>query len=280
MQFSSAINKYLIEVLRTKSKNHQRMTNQQLEYWSSKLGKTPSGQPRALSRITFAMIRDNIPQGVGPATRNRYLDVLSAFFNVCIQEWELIKENPVAKIRKFQEPRGRVRYLSTGERTRLLEACRASTHPYLYTIVVIALSTGMRKTEICTLTWNQIDLNDNKGLIYLTDTKNNERRMIPLTGHAYELVSNLQPAHSDKVFPGTTIRYAWYKAIRESKVEDFRFHDLRHTFCSYAAMQGVPLLTIATIVGHKDLSMTRRYSHLSVDHLRDTLEDLDRSMFG
>jgi hypothetical protein len=70
MEFSQAINKYLIEVLRTKSKNHQRMTNQQLEYWSSKLGKTHSGQPRSISKITPSMIRENLPQNVGPATKN------------------------------------------------------------------------------------------------------------------------------------------------------------------------------------------------------------------
>jgi integrase len=114
--------------------------------------------------------------------------------------------------------------------------------------------------------------------ITLTDTKNKERRVVPLVGRAHELVSNL-PRVSERLFPGKSIKYAWYRAVRESGIQDFRFHDLRHTAASYMAMNGVPLLTIAAILGHKDLSMTRRYAHLSVDHLRGGLGNLNDMMF-
>jgi len=124
MKLSDVLGRYLEEILITKSRNHQVMSSQELEYWRSKLGKTPSGNPRALSSITPSMIRENLPQNVGPATKNRYLSTLSAFFNVCIIDWELVKVNPVSKVRKYQEPRGRVRYLSDDERSRLLESLR------------------------------------------------------------------------------------------------------------------------------------------------------------
>ena len=104
MKFSDALDKYLSEILITKSENHQMMCSQELRYWNSKFGS------RALSKITPSMIRENLPQNVGPATKNRYLSSLSALFTACIIDWELLKENPVSKIRKFQEPRGRVRY--------------------------------------------------------------------------------------------------------------------------------------------------------------------------
>jgi hypothetical protein len=99
MKFCDALDRYLSEILITKSKNHQVMSTQELRYWESKLGKTPSGQPRALSKITPSMIRENLPQSVGPATKNRYLCSLSALYTACIIDWELVKENPVSKIR-------------------------------------------------------------------------------------------------------------------------------------------------------------------------------------
>ena len=276
MNFSHAIDKYLIEILITKSKNHRVMSTQELEYWSTRLGKTPSGQPRALSKVTPVMIRDNLPTGVGPATKNRYLSALSAFYNVCIIDWELVKENPVAKVRRFLEPKGRVRYLSDDERYRLLEACRASKHPYLYVIVVIALSTGMRRTEITTLSRDQIDFN--RQTLTLWDTKNKEPRVVPLVGLAHELVSKL-PRTNKKLFPGSNIRYYWEKAVKEARVDNYTFHDNRHTAASYMAQAGVPLYTIGEILGHKSLEMTKRYAHLSTEHLRGPLQGLNDMMF-
>ena len=103
-------------------------------------------------------------------------------------------------------------------------------------IVVIAISTGMRKPEITTLVWSQINLH--RQTITLWDTKNKEPRVIPLVGKAYELVTNL-PRSSRKLFPGSNIRYYWEKALKEAGIRDFRFHDIRHTAGSYLAQQGV-----------------------------------------
>jgi integrase len=140
----------------------------------------------------------------------------------------------------------------------------------------------MRKMEILKLTWGQVDLQ--RGLIHLSDTKNGERRAIPIAGHAFELISQL-PHRSQYVFPTRTGNYpihindAWYPMIQKTGIQDFRFHDLRYTAASYMAMQGVPLLTIGTILGHKNLEVTRRYAHLNTSHLRGVLGNLNDMMF-
>jgi integrase len=105
-----------------------------------------------------------------------------------------------------------------------------------------------------------------------------DERVIPLVGKAYKLVSNL-PRSSIKLFPGSNIRYFWEKAVKEANIKDFRFHDLRHTAGSYLAQQGVPLLTIGNILGHRSIATTTKYTHLSVDHLKTPLSNLNDMMF-
>jgi integrase len=134
----------------------------------------------------------------------------------------------------------------------------------------------MRKTEITTLNWEQI--NFNQKTITLWDTKNKEPRVVLLLGKAYNLVSNF-PRSSRRLFPGSNIRYFCEKAIREAHIEDFRFHDLRHTAGSYLAQQDTPLLTIGSILGHRSIATTTKYTHLSVDHLKTPLSNLNDMMF-
>ncbi|NGX35427.1 MAG: Tyrosine recombinase XerC [Candidatus Anoxychlamydiales bacterium] len=91
------------------------------------------------------------------ATANRYLSVISHVFTVACKEWGWLRENPLSLVSKLKEPNGRVRFLSDDERERLLTACGSSKNPYLYTIVVLALSSGMRLGEILNLTWSDVD---------------------------------------------------------------------------------------------------------------------------
>jgi integrase len=189
------------------------------------------------------------------------------------------------KVRKPKEPRGRVRFLSDDERQRLLKACQASTSQHLYHVVVLALSTGARKMELLSLTWRNVDLK--RGTIALQDTKNGERRTLPLTGLALTMMhQQVQQGDSLLVFPspdGTKpldIRTAWKTAIRRAGIEDFRFHDLRHSAASYLAMSGASLVEIAEILGHKTLQMTKRYAHLSESHTRNVVARMNAAVFG
>src|SRR5712691_6752927 len=112
------------------------------------------------------------------STVNRYLAALSHAFTIAVGEWTWVDDSPMRKVRKPKEPRGRVRFLSDDERTQLLQACQGSRNPYLYKAVVLCLSTGARKMEILGLCWSEVDLQ--RGCIILQDTKNGDRRVLPL----------------------------------------------------------------------------------------------------
>jgi integrase len=217
----------------------------------------------------------------------RYLAALSHAFTVAVREWQWLEENPLRKVRKPPESRGRVRFLSDNERQRLLEVCKTSRNPYLYTVVVLALSTGARKMELMKLTWHDIDLL--RGIITLHDTKNKERRALPLAGYALDLMrqhAKVRRLDTSLVFPERTgtkplsIRDAWKHAVKRAEIPDFRFHDLRHSAASYLVMSGASLAEIAEILGHKTLSMVKRYAHLSEQHTAGVVARMNAVIFG
>lgn len=149
----------------------------------------------------IAQCRDKIartPTRDGPhhsASRvNHYRSTLSHVFTVAIREWGWADDSPVSKVARLREPRGRVRYRDSNERERLLAACKADSNPYLYPVVVIAISTGMRQQEILSLTWTRVDLE--RGRVILEETKNGERRSVPITGHALEEMKRLHQSRA------------------------------------------------------------------------------------
>lgn len=232
-------------------------------------------------------------------TVNRYLGTLSSVFTTAVNEWGWVEENPLLKVKKLKEPRGRVRFLSDKERKALLEACKVEnyqqdkdkngkkvTNPSLYIVVAIALTTGARFSEIMNLKWEDIDFN--RRLFYFLETKNKERRSVPISQHAYELLQEhkkIRRINTKYVFPGKEghkpieLKRQWENAIENAGLEDFRFHDLRHTAASYLAMNGASLLDIAHILGHKTLEMTKRYSHLTEQHTAVVLERVNNIQF-
>jgi integrase len=153
-----------------------------LQWWEAQLGHY------ALSEITPALIveyRDKLARTRKNSTVRRYLAVLSHAFTVAV-EWQWVNENPVSKVRKPKEPRGRVRFLTDDERERLLAACKVSRSRYLYLIVVLAISTGARRGELLSLRWPDVDLK--RCTLTFQETKNGERRAVPCTGHALDLL--------------------------------------------------------------------------------------------
>jgi integrase len=180
-----------------------------------------------------------------------------------------------------------MRFLSDDERQRLLTACQGSRNQYLYTVVVLALSTGARKMELLRLTWQDVDLQ--RGVLTLHETKNGERHILHLTNLALALMrqhAKRQRMDAALVFPDPTgtkpcsIREAWEYAVKRAGIADFRFHDLRHSAASYLAMSGASLAEIAEILGHKTLSMVKRYTHLSDAHTRNVVARMNQAIFG
>ncbi|MBS0626896.1 MAG: site-specific integrase, partial [Verrucomicrobia bacterium] len=150
-----------------------------------------------------------------------------------------------------------------------------------------ALSSGMRQSEIMTLTWSRIDFQRKQ--IFLEKTKNGTRRTLPLTGLAFDLLQeHLQKRefHHNLLFPGRVpnrpldLRKAWNSALTKANIEDFRFHDLRHSAASYLTMSGSSLVETAAILGHKNLEVTKRYSHLSQKHISTGVERMNQEIFG
>ena len=289
------INRYIRDVMPSKPKSAADQT-QQLEWWRDQMGSY------ALSDITPSLIaeyRDKLASCMtvrgtmrSPATVNRYLAALSHAFTIAVTEWEWLNDSPMRKVRKPTESRGRVRFLSDDERTRLLTACKESSNPYLYTVVVIALSTGMRKEEIMGLTWDDVDLN--RGRAILHETKNGERRAVAMAGHALELLKHLGKVRridNKFIFPSKEIapqkpqkpmdlRTPWENALKKAEISDFKFHDLRHSAASYLAMNGASLAEIAEVLGHKTLQMVKRYAHLSEGHTARVVESMNSKIFG
>lgn len=287
--FSDLIDRYIIQVLPHKPKMIKQQKSQ-LTWWKNQLGHYLLAEvsPALISECKERLFSDKKANGKtrAPATVSRYLSALSHAFTIAVNEWGWLEHNPVSKVKKPTEPRGRVRFLDEAERKELLTACKESSNKDLYPIVVLALSTGMRQGEILTLQWKYIDLQRRQ--LALHETKNNERRVVPIVGYALEVLSEhgkIRNIQSDYVFPKcaqkgqAAIRKAWQKALDEAKLKDFRFHDLRHTTASYLAMNGATLAEIAEVLGHKTLQMVKRYAHLSEAHTSSIVEKMNAKIF-
>ena len=191
------------------------------------------------------------------------------------------------RVKKLQEPKGRVRYLTKEEREALLTECQNAKNPYLYTATIVALSTGARKMEVLGLKWEDVDLPNERAV--LQDTKNGERRSINLIGEVKRLIETLYENRRKSdvyVFPSLDgkkpfdITRSWREAIKRAGIKDFRFHDLRHTTASYLAMQGKSSGELAEVLGHKTLQMVKRYAHLSDEHKKTLTADMNKAIFG
>ena len=209
------------------------------------------------------------------ATVNREMQALRHLFSKAV-EWEMMEANPFDKLRDilFEENNQRLRFLEENEITRLIDACRAHLKP----IVICAINTGMRLSEILTLRWDQI----RDGLIYLTKTKSKRARQIPINGDLQELFDSMKTRHiKGYVFCKengerySDINGAFRSALRKAKITDCHFHDLRHTFASHWVMRGGSLKGLQEILGHSSITMTMRYSHLSKEFQREEIKLLE-----
>ncbi len=208
---------------------------------------------------------------VSPSLVNRELALLKHMLHKAV-DWEYLKSNPAQTVKMLKEPPERLRYLQPEERYSLLKECSG----ILYAIVTTALETGMRKSEILNLTWKDVDLA--RRTITVTRTKNGEIRTLPISDTLQLVLERLYLerrgswvfAKEDGMSYGNW-RKAFENACKRAGIEDFRFHDLRHTFASYLVMAGVDIRTVQELMGHKDIKMTMRYSHLSKAHLLEAV---------
>jgi len=268
----------------------------QIDWWIEKLGNysladiTPAAIAKCRDELLTTPIGTENKKLRAPATVIRYMAGLSQAFKVAVNEWQWMPESPMAKVSKPKVNNERLRHLSADEQTRLLDAAKLSANAYVHTILVLALSTGMRYSEIMTLRWGDVLIEDADeiGLILLEKTKNGERRGVPLVRNAFAAIKSMRVAHASSnndqidgtalLFPSeddkskpVEIRKAWETTLRRAAISDFRFHDLRHTAASYLAMEGATAPEIAEILGHKSLQMVKRYSHFTKAHISELM---------
>ena len=229
----------------------------------------------ALTPRLLAEYRDRRLAEVSGSSVNRELSLISHVLNTAIREWELPVSNPVKMIRKAKENRGRERRLSKDEESRLMAQLEFSSrtergtfgsggtqNPWMKPIVLFALETGMRRSELLSLTWSNVDLS--KRVARLVDTKNGEGRSVPLTLKATSLLQSLPRSIDGQVFATTAeaVKLAFFRAVGRAQIEDLRFHDLRHEAISRFFEKGLGMMEVALISGHKTIQMLKRYAHL------------------
>lgn len=288
--FKDLVDRYFETVLPQNPKN-ARNKRAHLMWWNEKFKhlRLREVKPNLIAQLRDELLSKKTEKQtvLSPTTVVRYLSTLSHAFSIAVKEWEWINENPVLKVRKPQPAKGRLRFLSLDEKDRLLAACKISKSKDLYLIVALAISTGMRRGEILNLKWKHIDFE--KNAIWLEETKNGEQRYVPLIGVPFDLLKFKYKGQTkdDLIFPGMKnpaqsicIKKGWENALKKAEITDYVFHSLRHTTASYLAMEHASLLEIAALLGHKTLQTTKRYAHLSDQHMQQTAITLQSKIFN
>jgi len=206
-------------------------------------------------------------EGVSNATVNRVLEVLRAILRKCVNEWEWLDRAPFIKMLK--EPTRRIRFLTHNEAQRLI-SCLPE---HLADMAAFSLATGLRRANVTGLQWSQIDLARRLAWIHPDQAKARKAIAVPLNAEAVLLIRKQTGKHSLFVFSykGKPIYQvstkAWYKALKTAGIEEFRWHDLRHTWASWHVQNGTPLFALQELGGWESPEMVRRYAHMSADHL-------------
>ena len=234
---------------------------------------------RSLTGITADMIeRYKAERGgiVSKSTVNRELACLKTIFTKAV-EWGKTERSPAAKVKKFQEPKGREIYLTDNEMRRLIEAAGSTLRP----VIIIALGTGMRKGEILGLKWENVHLHEGYILITEENSKSKKSRNVPMSGPVASALGGV-PREGDFVFynpktkaPILDVKTAFHTAIRRAGLKKgVRFHDLRHSAASAMIRAGVDLVTVSKILGHATIQMTMRYVHASPENMKKAVDIL------
>ena len=319
---SDLLTSYRKEVLPLKKAKFIRDQTVHLDWWEAKLGRYSLAQlnSNVIGQARIALYTESIGKKSvkvqtkdakgntitktvqedrvrAPATVVRYMGALSHALNTAVNEWGWIDKSPMIGVRKPKVDNERRRFLSDEEIQRVLTEAKGSENRFLYTVVLLALSTGMRLTEIMSLRWRNVLVEDgaDMGLLVMEKTKNGDARTSPLAEDAFKAVMVMRDKakkdYADRVpanqllFPSDTvenkpveIRKAWETCRKRAELDDFRFHDLRHTAGSLLAMSGASTREIAEVLGHKTMAMAKRYSHLTQKHLGSVVANMNQRL--
>ena len=258
------ISRYLKEEYTGKDAQKQ---SARLQFWADRYGHKFISE---ITRVDISSGLYELSKSLSNATVNRYRSVLSVVFSYACRHYEL-PDNPVHYIPSKLEDNARIRFLSDDERARLFGAVKQSSWDKLYLLVLLAITTGARKGELVNLRWSDVDLD--RQTAFISTTKNGQPKVLPLTDSIIVELGKFVRSDNSLIFNSEITMdkpfcfyKQWKKVLLSADIKDFRFHDLRHTTASYLAQSGASLLEIADVLGHKQISMTARYSHLCIEH--------------
>ena len=228
-----------------------------------------------IARIKEARLKD-----VGRSTTNRYLAVVRAILKRAVDEWDWLDKAP--KVKLFKESEGRVRFITPEQVQALLRELPAHQQD----MVLFALQTGLRQSNVFKLEWLQVNLEQGHMWVNAADSKNRKPIAVPLNREALAVLHRQLGKHPERVFTYTgkpianANTRAWRSALKRAGINDFRWHDLRHTWASWHRMQGTPTHELQQLGGWKTGAMVERYAHLAPDHLAAAAARLDSVMIG
>lgn len=227
-----------------------------------------------VDKLAVLALRDDLLKlGRSGDTVNHYFNTISKLFQMLVDEWGLALTNPIKGIKRMPPSKGRYKRLQNHAEAALLKACSALSYHELILIITIAIETGMRRSEIMGLTWQDVDISNRK--FYLHQTKNGQGRQVPLTKKAIDVVQAITMNESGKVFLMSLnqLRGQFERARKyahehwpdkaSNPFGDLRFHDLRHEALSRLSDAGLNVIELSCISGHKTLGMLQRYTHPS-----------------
>lgn len=265
---------------------------------AAKIMEAVDGMENRRHRLNWEMTRDRcirlgkpVPEYTkklaSRGTRNRHLAILRAILNMAV-EWHWLDKAP--KISTPRVKNGRIRWLTEEESKRLF----AEIAPHFFPVVVFAITTGLRRSNVTNLEWSQVDLEKKMAWMHPDETKAGNAIGVPLNETACQILAKQQGKHKRWVFVHTTPAYrndgtktaavrkmrtdsnkAWRGALKRAGISNFRFHDLRHTWASWLVQSGVSLLALKEMGGWETLEMVQRYAHLSAGHLSEHASKID-----
>jgi len=277
---------------------------QQLKRWEAELGHILLDELDA-AQITAA--KNILLEGRSPKTVNNYLSALSSCFDYAIKHLHWINANPVKNVAKEKVNNEIVRYLSNDERKRFFDGLEISKSPTLKVLCHFGINTGCRKGEALGITWDDIDFEKNTisftkakrvrtctgfdekgGMTFernkVTPTLKNGSKLKVISMKHLGSLRTLLLEHklrstSEYVFPQDT-QHSFRYLLKKCNINNFRFHDLRHTCASYLVQSGVPLLEAAHHLGQKDYNSVLRYAHLAEDTTEKTGSIVAARIYG
>jgi len=225
-----------------------------------------------LDSIMAARMAENVKN----SSVNRVNEVIRAVLRKACNEWEWIDRVP--RIRMLPEPKRRVRWITREEADRLIEVLPK----HLVPAVKFSLETGLRRANVTGLLWSQIDLTRRTAWIHPDQAKARKAIAVPLSAAAVIVIREQIGNHPTHVFSyhGNPIvqlnTKAWRKALVKVGIDNFRWHDLRHTWASWHVQAGTPLHVLQELGGWECVEMVRKYAHLSSEHLTEYVDRLSR----